>query len=124
MFNLLQAPVDISGDGFQGIGPLGLEGISPSNAPIIFAQVISNIIGFITIIAGIWFIFQVLIAGFAWMTAGGDKAKLEQARGKLGTAVIGLGIVAFGVILARLIALLLGLEDIFDIVSMLNLIRP
>jgi hypothetical protein len=49
-----------------------------------------------TIAAGIWFIFQFLIGGFFWITSGGDKQKLHEARERITNAFVGLLIVVVG----------------------------
>lgn len=108
------------GKEFRGIGPLG----DPTNAPATFARLISNIIGFMTIVAGLWFTFQVLLAGFQWLASGGDKTKLEGARGKLTSAVIGLAIVVFAIFFIRLITALLGIETILNIEKAVGTISP
>ena len=55
-----------------GLGPFanvsdGTEGLTN------ISRLISSIIGFMTISAFIWFIFQFLIGGFNWITSGGRQ---------------------------------------------------
>ena len=42
---------------------------------------------------GIIFVILIIVAGFNWMTAGGDEAKIEKATSTIRSAVIGLIIV-------------------------------
>lgn len=56
---------------------------------------ISNLIAIITVGAGIWFFFMVLIGGIQWLVAGGDKQSLSNAQNKIINALIGLLIVVF-----------------------------
>jgi hypothetical protein len=49
-----------------------------------------------TVAAGIWLMFQILIAGINWLSSGGDKGKIESARNRLTNALIGIVIVAAG----------------------------
>ncbi len=88
--------------GGGGLGPFGNLGKSlDPNDPIAggtlgltkVTDVISSIVGFMTISAGVWFILQFLTGGFHWITSSGDKAKLEQARDRLTNAFVGLLIV-------------------------------
>lgn len=95
---------------FRGFGPLGLEGAA--SAPSVFDNIISSIIGLITIIAGVWFIFLLIAGAIGVMTAGGDKANMETARKRITNGVIGLVIVVAGIFLVELIGKLLGLDDI------------
>ena len=71
---------------------------------------ISNVIGFLAVVAGILFVFQFMIAGFNWITAGGDKAKLEQTQQKLLNSIIGLVIVLAAYAIVSLIGKVLGFD--------------
>lgn len=94
----------------RGLGPLGEFEISTTMAVHLFNQVIRNIIGILTIVAGIWFIFQFITGGISWLTAGGDKAKIESAQKKITQAIIGLVIIIIAIFIIDLIGSLLGLE--------------
>ena len=49
----------------------------------------------IAVVVAIIFVFLMLImGGYGWITAGGDKAKVEEARTRITNALIGLAIVA------------------------------
>lgn len=92
-----------------GIQPTG-NGVSQ------LETIISSIIGFITVVAFIFFVFQVIFAGYSFISAQGDEKKLEAARSKLTNGVLGLTlvVVAFGV--TAFISKILGLSgDIFDL---------
>ena len=60
------------------------------------ASIVSSIVGIMTVAAGIWFLVQVLIGGFNWITSGGDKTKLETARHRITDAFVGLIVVVAG----------------------------
>lgn len=123
---VLAKEVDIGGPkgGFEGLGPLGLVGIPASEAPRVFAQVIGNIIGFMTVIGALWFLFQVIIAGYNWLGAGNDKQKLAEAQGKLTSSVIGFGVVALAIVVVRLVATLLGIDIALDPIKVIPLLTP
>ncbi|KKR20471.1 MAG: hypothetical protein UT48_C0017G0013 [Parcubacteria group bacterium GW2011_GWE2_39_37] len=55
----------------------------------IAASIINVALGFLGIIA----VVLILIAGFQWMTAGGDTGKVDSAKKTLGAALIGLVII-------------------------------
>jgi hypothetical protein len=97
---------------FEGLGPLGnLTGADPLDSAVsMFNKVISLLIGIITIGAGLWFTFHILIAGFTWLTAAGDKTKAEKAQKTLTEAVIGLVIVVAAVFIADLVGKFLGID--------------
>ena len=110
MNKVLAREVDISPDGgLEGIGPLAKPG-SAGGAIDLFTKVISNIIGFLTIIAGLWFVFQFVLGAIGWLSAGGDKVKVEAAQKKLTQGIIGLVIVVAAIFLVDLIGTILGLN--------------
>ena len=75
-----------------------------------FATVISNIIGLLTICAGLWFGFQLIIGAYAWMSSGGDKAQLEAARNRITHAFIGLLVVVSAIAVIGVFGKFLGLD--------------
>lgn len=111
MLNLVFAKEEELGT-FRGLGPLGTFKIEeiPTAALGLFNKVISNIVGVMTVVAGIWFIFQFIIGAIGWLTAGGDKAKTQAAQAKITSGIIGLAIVIVAIFLIDLIGTLLGLE--------------
>ena len=104
----------------NGIGPLG----EPANAENRFAQIISTAIGLITVIAFIWFLFTLIGGAIGIISSGGDKGKLEDARGRITTGVIGVVIVIAGMFIVDLIARILGIPGILNIGAMINIISP
>lgn len=89
-----------------------------------FNRIIGVFLGFMTIAAGIWFLFQFITAGFGWMSAGGDKNKTEEAWHKITNSMIGLIIVVSAWILVGVIGSVVGL-DILNPGKMFNqLIQP
>lgn len=85
---LAQIPLGQIGQG-PGLGPFA-GGSDPATS---IAKIISSIIGVMTVAGGIWFLFHILIGGFNWITAGGDKTKLQSARDTITNAFIGLVVV-------------------------------
>jgi hypothetical protein len=85
----------IGGEGLGPFGNIGKGGTATAGLTGI-SSIISAIIGIMTVAAGIWFIFQFLIGALGWLTSGGDKTKLEQARERITNAFIGLIIVVAG----------------------------
>lgn len=55
---------------------------------------ISGAIGAAFIIAGLLVFAYLVWGGIQWITAGGDKANLEAARGRISSALVGLAIIA------------------------------
>lgn len=114
MLSALLAQTRVSNLGeFRGFGTLGLKEGVFSAAPSIFNQVLSAIIGIMTVSAGIYFIFLFITGGIQYLTSGGDKAATEAARGRITMAVTGLVIVVAAVFIIDVIGTILG----FDILN-------
>lgn len=103
-----------------GFGPLGLCDKPANSAPQIFDNAVSKIIGALTVLAVLWFIFQFFVAGFKWISAGGDPKKVEDARNRITHAVMGLVIIFVALVIIQLIAELLGIPDLLDLDNMIN----
>jgi len=94
---------------FEGLGKIGNTS-SPYSTLALFETVLSGIIGVLTLVAGIWFIFLFLTGSLEWLSSGGDKNRLASAQAKLTHGVIGLAIVVAAIFIISLIGTLLGVE--------------
>ena len=118
-FLLADQPLGTIGEG-EGFGAWTKFDDNPGN---LLADIISNILGIMTIFAGIWFLFQAIMAGYNYLSAGGDKARIEAAWRRLTNALIGLAIVvaAYGII--ALLGTFLGV-NFLEIGSFFRTIAP
>jgi hypothetical protein len=115
----------------SGIVPLGFgEGFGvffvPENITVIMDMLrkfIETLIGFLTIIAGIYFVFQFIFGAYAWITAGGETNKLKEAREKILNAILGLIIIIAAVFLVDLIGFLIGINILSPAEQIINLWR-
>ena len=64
---------------------------------------VSDIIGVITILASLFFIVYAFIAAFNWITAGGEKSKIENAQKKITNSIIGLDLLKPGEMIGKII---------------------
>lgn len=83
------APTELGPIGGVGLGPFGEK---TTGLPDIL-DLISSVVGFMTIAACIWFLFQILYSGYEWTSAGGDTKKIADARSRMTHAFMGLVIV-------------------------------
>lgn len=58
-----------------------------------FGQVLTFVIRFFFIIAGLMAMLYLLLGAFAWITSGGNKEAVDKARDKIMNAVIGIVLV-------------------------------
>lgn len=94
---------------FSGFGRLG-DTSKIGNGINIFSNVISTAVGIMTIVAFIWFVFNLIMGAIGIMTAGGDKAQLENSRKKITNGVIGLIVVIAALFIVQLVGTLLGID--------------
>jgi len=94
-----------------------LQQIQTGSATYFFSRVLTVLATIILIIGGLYFFFQLLTGGVAWIGSGGDKAKLEEARQKIFNAVLGL------ILLFSVFAIIRLAESVFS-VSILNFNIP
>lgn len=99
--------------GFTGFGPLGTN--QGDYSILTFANFLSTIIGVMTFIAVIWFVFTFIIGAIGIISSGGDKGALEAAKKKITNALIGLVVVILATVIINLIGYLLGIPEILQI---------
>jgi hypothetical protein len=107
--NLLAQSVDIG-----SIKPVN-DARQPSNLSnttvlSTFELWISDIIGVITILGTLFFIVYAFIAAFNWITAAGDKGKIEKAKDRLVWSTLGLILIVATYAIIGLIGGIIGLE--------------
>jgi hypothetical protein len=69
-----------------------------------------NIVGLLFIIGAIVFFFMLLIGALQWISSGGDKGKLESARGRLTSAIVGIVILLGSFAIIKLIETFFGIN--------------
>lgn len=120
MNNLLAQVSTNLGVPLKGIGPFGLENANADTSPFTFQSILSSIIGVITVIGFIWFIFLVITGAIGIMSAGGDKQGLESARKKLTSGLIGLAVLIAAIFIIGLIGMIMGVPGILNISDLIN----
>jgi len=71
---------------------------------------LSNLIGIITIMGGLFFIVYVFLAAFSWIAAGGDSGKVEKASQRLLHGVLGLVIIVLSYALIGIVGTIIGID--------------
>lgn len=104
----LLADLDL-GAPLQGVGPLGNPG---SSAGTLFESTLSKVIGVMTVVAFIWFTFQMVIGAIRIVSSGGDKAAVEAARKQITTGIVGVVLVVAAIFIVSLLGTILGIDNI------------
>jgi hypothetical protein len=71
---------------------------------------ISNVIGVLTVLGGLFFVFFFVQGAFSWITAGGDSGQIEKARNKMIQGVLGLIVLVASYAIIGLIGAIVGLN--------------
>lgn len=72
--------------------------------------IISSLFTVGVLVATIFTFFYLLWAGYNWLTAGGDKAKVDSARQRLTNGIIGLAIVASALAISTIVNQFFGIS--------------
>lgn len=71
---------------------------------------LGNIFKLVAVIAGIFMIFQFIMAGYAYISSNADPKKLEAAWNKIWQSILGLIIIASAFVLTSLVERFTGLK--------------
>lgn len=104
IFGTIEPPIEIANLNTEAGGEAG-------GGLFILLNRIFNLIG---VVAGIFFLIQILLAGFAYISASGDQKKTEAAWAKIYQSIIGLLIVSSAFVLTAVIGKLLGIDNILE----------
>ncbi|MFA5828507.1 MAG: pilin [Candidatus Shapirobacteria bacterium] len=108
--SIVQAAVDPGGGGSPIIGTIKppIDGNPYFEEGGIFL-LIGNIFKLAGTIGGLFFIIQVILAGYEYITAGGDSKKTEAAWAKIWQSILGIIIIASAFTLAGVIERITGI---------------
>lgn len=92
----------------EGVGPLGTNLISSDDAGATRLVVYLNVLfQVLIVIASIYTLFNFIIAGYQFISAGNDAKKIQDATAKIWQSIVGLLIVAGSFLIAALIGFLI-----------------
>ena len=86
-------------------------------------NLISTIVGFLPVVSGLAFIVYFILAGFNWITSGGEPEKVKKAQANITNALVGLIIVVIAYAVTSVIGAILGFS-ILNPADILNRISP
>lgn len=116
--NLISTAIPAGSQQYTLEGPGMIPDIANPLLPV--ENIISRFIGILTIIGIIFFVIQIIFAGYAFISAQGDPKKIEAARKRLTDGILGLTIVVVALGVGAFIATLLGVTDPLDLQKNLN----
>lgn len=72
----------------------------------------SNVVNVVISLAAVALFLMFIVGGFSFLFSGGDQKKLEQARGTLTNAIIGLVVIVGAYLILRVVGVFTGTTDI------------
>lgn len=89
-----------------------------------FESLISNILGVLTVLASLFFVIYFVVGAFEWVSSGGDKGKLEHARNRMTSGILGMVIIVASYSLLGLLSGLIGIDFLNPADQIRNIIAP
>lgn len=86
--------------------------IAPDTA---IGAIVSFIVAFIIVIAFLAALLYIVIGAFQWITSGGDKQRVADARNHIIAAIIGLIVIALSFVIINVIITTLGLGSLTNL---------
>lgn len=108
----------VTGSASRSLGRTALNSIwieLPEGFATTVSGVINGVLSFVMLIAALLVFFYLILGAFQWITSGGDKSKVEQARNKITSAVVGLIILAASFAILNLALAFLGFSSLNDV---------
>ena len=96
---------------FKGLGaylPKLLGGSTGATGQI--TNLISNVVGFLTIIGGLTFLIYFAVGALSWITAGGGADKVEKAKTTMTNATIGMIAMVAAYAITWIVGQILGVD--------------
>ena len=85
-------------------------GSSPADSPKQFAVIIATLWQTLIIVGGLAFLLYFLMGGMQWITAGGEKQKLQDAQSMITNGLIGLAVLAASYVIIKFLESVLGMN--------------
>ena len=86
-------------------------GVGTNNGEGLF-RLLNNLFQLAGLIAGLFVIFQIISAGYMYLSASGDPKKFEQAWNKIWQALLGLVVVAAAFTVAAVVGKITGIDPL------------
>jgi len=90
----------------------------------VFEKIISNALGFLTVIGGIAALIWFLLGAFGWISSGGDKEKLAKNQRQMVHAATGLIFIVMAWGIAGVLSILFGFDLLSPVDIIVNQLAP
>lgn len=82
----------------------------PAKSGTTVETIITTIVGFLTVVAGLAFLVYFLVGALSWVTAGGDKGKVDSAKMIMTNGAIGMIAVVAAYAVIWIVGSVLGID--------------
>lgn len=83
---------------------------APGESARVIEILLSTIVGFLTIVAGLAFLIYFLVGGLSWITGGDDKNKVDAAKKYMTNGAIGMIVIVASYAIVWIVGQVLGLD--------------
>jgi hypothetical protein len=90
----------------------------------VFEKIISNTLGFLTIIGGIAALIWFILGAFGWISSGGDKEKLSKNQRQMVHAATGLIFIVMAWGIVGVLSILFGFDLLSPVDIIINQLAP
>ena len=123
MYYLAQAAHELApDDGLHGVGPFQNIPTTTEGIGNKIATVISQVIGLLSIVAIIWFVLQLVLAGITIISAGGNKEKIAETQKRITYSTLGLLVALLATFLIAILSYIFNI-DFLNLGSILEKLR-
>lgn len=97
------------GTGITGTGPLQVV-LDRGATQTQLGTLLSNLITTLTVVGSLAFVMYFTIGGLKWITAGGDKTKIQESKDQMTQAAIGLIVIVVSFFIIGIVGAVLGID--------------
>lgn len=98
------------GEAAKDADVVGTQNYNPNAEDAGFSLLIGRLLNLVVAIGALLLLFYLIWGGIEWITAAGDKGKIEKARSKIMQSIIGIIVLAGTIAIYMLIQQFLGFE--------------
>jgi hypothetical protein len=93
---------------------------NPANSATTLEKILTTVVSLLTVIAGLAFLIYFMLGALNWITAGGDKGKVDSAKSYMTNGVIGMIAVVSSYAVISIVGTVLGFNILNPAASLFN----
>lgn len=112
MFNIIKSAHAVTvpmGAPIEGTG-IFQKGLTDATIKSNTSTLISSLVGALTVVGGLAFLVYFFLGAIKWITAGGDKVKVQEAQNEMTSGLVGLIVLSVAYFIIGIVGGVLGLD--------------